>query len=104
MTDKEKIAMLREALEGMLDICGDCFNKAEATLAATEPSAQGREKVDERAEFENWLKTANPYANLERMHEAGWGAAGTEVGDRYRIESTQWNWEVWQARAALRSE
>jgi len=92
MTDKEQIAMLREALITCFTLRnGDqCYNvpKVEAALAATAPSAQGQEKVDGRAALKA-LVQAKDYKDrygkdqvYERMQLAAWK----------------------QARAALRSE
>lgn len=95
MTDKEQIAMLRKVLQDFVDKVdrGEArsertYSAAKEALAATAPSVQGQERVDERAA-------------LKALVEA------KDYKDRYgkdqvyeRMQLVAWK----QARAALRSE
>lgn len=119
MTDKEQIAMLREALEGIFNAMNaegaassghgyhpatmahklglqKAYRKAEEALAATAPSAQGQEKVDEQnVSFDQAREALDSLDDYARM-DAGVDAYGPRgILERF-IEQ--------QARAALRSE
>lgn len=97
LSDKEQIELLRAAFEKVKGNLADdfkCFSIIEQALAATAPSAQGQEKVDElpSSEFEAfqaWHVRYGPgFRKYSRLNE-----------HEQRIA-----WQAWQARAALRSE
>jgi hypothetical protein len=79
---------------------------AHEALAATAPSVQGQEKVDERQAFEDHIRSLNP----NMLFVARWpekdftGASTGAYAGHYKNGSVDERWEGWLARAALRSE